>query len=207
MDPASAVIGIVSFGFTVIGELIKIRKAIKDAPEQAQALQDSSVAVSLLLSRIQVTGGRSLSRSPQTNAYFVPLCKRAVDYLKRVDETLKKVITQVTPNGDGNDEREPRLNWRKWFMDKGALADLTGKLADVRKAFCEMLEFLQVYVLTEARLYYNVANFKIVTYRNYLEHIADRVDNVELSVNEISTVLRGHSYVVQPYCKRGCLLT
>ena len=92
-------------------------------------------------------------------------------------------------------------------MDKGALADLTGKLANVRKALCEMLEFLQVCVLTEARLYYTIANFAIMAYRNYLEHIADRVDNVELSVNEISTVLRGHSYVVQTYCKRGCLLT
>ena len=148
MDPASAIIGIVSFGFTVIGQLNKIRKAIKDAPEQVQALQDSSIAVGLLLSRIQVAGDCSLSRSSQTNAYFDTLRKRVEDCLKNVDQTLKKVISQIPSDGDGNDERKPRLNWRRWFMDKGALTDLTGKLGDVRKALCEMLEFLQVYVLT-----------------------------------------------------------
>ena len=207
MDPASAIIGIVSFGFTVIGQLNKIRKAIKDAPEQVQTLQDSCVVAGLLLSRIQVAGSCSVSRSPQTNAYFEPLCKRAEDCLKNVDQTLKKVIAQIPSDGDGNDERKPRLNWRRWFMDKGTLADLTGKMADVRKALCEMLELLQVYVLTEARVYYTIANFATMAYRNYLEHIAGHVDNVELSVNEISTVLRGHSYVVQTYCQRCYLLT
>ena len=188
MDPTSAIIGIVSFGFTVIGQLNKIRKAIKDSPEQAQALQDSSVAVSLLLSRIQVTGGRSLSRSPQTNAYFDTLRKRVEDCLKNVDQTLKKVISQIPSDGDGNDERKPRLNWRRWFMDKGALTDLTGKLADVRKALCEMLEFLQVCVLTRARTCDKVTYSTIMADRNYLEHIADRVENVELVVNTISAV-------------------
>ena len=188
MDPASAIIGIVSFGFTVIGQLNKIRKAIKDAPEQVQALQDSSVVVGLLLSRIQVAGGCSLSRSPHTNAYFESLCKRAEDRLKNVDETLQKVIAQIPSDGDGNDERKLRLNWRRWFMDKGALADLTGKLAHVRKALCEMLEFLQVCVLTRARTCDKVTYSTIMADRNYLQHIADRVENVELVVNTISAV-------------------
>ena len=84
-------------------------------------------------------------------------------------------------------------------MDKGTLADLTGKMADVRKALCEMLELLQVYVLTEARVYYTIANFATMAYRNYLEHIADRVDNVEQVVNTISVVQSYHSCVVQTY--------
>ena len=198
MDPASAIIGIVSFGFTVIGQLNKIRKAIKDAPEQVQALQDSSIAVGFLLSRIQVAGGCSLSRSPHTNAYFESLCKRAEDCLKKVDETLQKVIARIPPDGDGNNEHKPRLNWRKWFKDKGVLADLMGKLADVRKALCEMLEFLQVYVLTEARLYCIIANFATMAYRNYLEHIASSVDSVK-------QVQSHHSYVVRVYCPRGLI--
>ena len=73
MDPASAIIGIVSFGFTVIGKINKIRKAIKDAPSQVQALQDSSIVVGLLLSRIQVAGRCTISRSSQADAYFESL--------------------------------------------------------------------------------------------------------------------------------------
>ena len=76
MDPASAIIGIVSFGFTVIGKVIEIRKAIKDAPDRIQALQDSTIAVELLLSRIQVSMASTLSRSQREDDYFNLLRKR-----------------------------------------------------------------------------------------------------------------------------------
>ena len=173
----------------------KIRKAIKDAAEHVQVLQDSFIVVNLLLSRIRVAGDRALPSSPQPGLFFESLCKRADIDLNKVDETLKKVIAQSPSHGDGSDKNEIDVSWRKWFMNRGALADLTGKLADVRKALYEMLEFLQVYVLTEARLCDNIAHLIIMAYRNYLEHIAERVDNVELIVNTMSVVQSYHSYV------------
>ena len=149
MDPASAIIGIVSFGFTVIGQLNKIRKAIKDAPEQIQTLQDSSVAVLSLLRMIQ----EAISRiplhpaRPEVDAYLESLYKKAENNLKKVDEVVEKVVAQNLPSGGGSDNHLIRVNWKRWFTDKGKLEDLAGKLADVRKALCEMLEFLQMCVL------------------------------------------------------------
>ena len=148
MDPASAIIGIVSFGFTVIGKINKIRKAIKDAPSQVQALQDSSIVVGLLLGRIQVAERCTISRSSQADAYFESLRERVHDCLKKVDVIIEKVTEKSSDDDGGGNSGRPmiHLNLSRWFMGKGQLEDLTGKLTEVRKALCEMLDFLQVCV-------------------------------------------------------------
>lgn len=64
MDPASAIIGIVSFGFTVFAKVNEIRKDIKGAPDKVQALQDACIGVELLLSRLSTTTARTVPCPP-----------------------------------------------------------------------------------------------------------------------------------------------
>ena len=207
MDPASAIITFVSTGFTIIGKINEIRKAIRDAPKQVQALQDSSVAVSLLLSRIQVAGSRGISQSLQVDTYFESLHNKSQECLLKVDETVERIVVQSSTEGSGSDSAKIRISLKRWVMDKGALADLTGKLMEVRKTLCEMLEFLQMYVYKLKDCHTITRLILIMVYRNYLEHIADRVDNVEHIVSSMSSVQNYHSYVAAHVSSSlyGCL--
>ncbi len=60
MDPASAIIGIVSFGLTVFAKVNEVRKEINSAPEQVRALQQACIGVELLLSRLDTTAARTV---------------------------------------------------------------------------------------------------------------------------------------------------
>ena len=140
MDPASAIIGIVSFGFVVFGKVNDLRKAIKDAPDRVQALQDSCVVVTLFLSKLQTSGGHNaLSCSPEGNRYLQALCEKTNAYLTDVDTAVKKIISGGNINGHTT---QPKLRWRKWITNKGKLDDLEKKIMELRKVLCEMLLFL-----------------------------------------------------------------
>lgn len=142
MDPASAIIGIISFGFTVIKEINDIYKAFKGAPEQVQALHDASVAVSLLLSRLQSFEAREPLDTPQAADYFKGLCEKADLRLKEV----RTIITKVTqPHSSDNDSTHggPKIRLRRWVTSRDKLDRIAEKLTELRKALCEMLEVLQ----------------------------------------------------------------
>ena len=68
----------------------------------------------------------------------------------------------------------------------------------MRKALCEMLEFLQVCVFTGAKSCNKIAYLTIMAHRNYLEHIASSVDSVK-------QVQSHHSYVVRVHYQRGLI--
>ena len=141
MDPASAIIGIVSFGFVVFAKVNELRKAIKDAPDRVRALQDSCVVINLFLSKLEASGGHSaLSCSPEGTRYLQALCEKANVCLTDVDAAVKKVVS-----GGEIDGRTPklRLRRRKWIINKGKLDDLEQKMTELRKALCEMLDFLR----------------------------------------------------------------
>ena len=143
MDSASAIVGIVSFGFVVFSKANDLRKAIKDAPDRVQALQDSCVVVTLLLSKLQVSGGHNaLSCSPEGDRYLQALCEKANVCLMDVDAAVKKVRVVSIGNINGR-TRKLRLHWRKWVANKGKLNDLEKKMMELRKALCEMLDFLR----------------------------------------------------------------
>ena len=146
MDPASAVIGIISFGFTVIKEINDLRKAIKNAPDQVQALHDSSVAVSLLLSRLQLSGAGALPHTPQATDYFNSLCDKVNHSLKEVSTIMEKIV-QPHRHENGSGYRKPKIALKRWIASRDRLDRIAGKLTELRKALCEMLEFSQAYVV------------------------------------------------------------
>ena len=140
MDPASAIIGIVSFGSGVFGKANDLRKAIKDAPDRVQALQDSCDVVTLLLSKLQASGGHSaLSCSPEGTRYLQALCDKSNVCLMDVNTAVTQVLSGGNING-----RTPklRLRGRKLITNKEKLDDLEKKMMELRKALCEMLVFV-----------------------------------------------------------------
>lgn len=196
MDPASAIITIVSTGFTVVGKINEFRKAVKDAPDQVQALQDSSVAVEVLLQQVQeaVSFVPLHPAQPQVDAYLESLCKNAVDNLKKVNGVVEKVVAQVPPSGGGTDKHLIRVNWKRWFVDKGKVEDLAGKLAEVRKALCETLEFLQMCVLSTSPRD-TIAYLTIMAYRNYAQHTANSLNDMKWAVDTMALAQAYQSYV------------
>lgn len=137
MDPASAIIGIVSFGFTVFKEVNKLRKAIRDAPDHVQSLQDSCDAATLLLSPLQVSEVRALSCSPDATRYLQALCERTNVCLMEINAAVKNF-----PSGESTDGHTPTLRRRKWLVNRGRLDDLTEKMMELRKDLCDMLGLL-----------------------------------------------------------------
>lgn len=88
MDPASAVIGIVAFGFTVFGKVNEMRTAVKGASQQVQALQDTSTVVELLLIRLQTIKSRESSYTAAELVYLEKLCARSRFCLQEVETVV-----------------------------------------------------------------------------------------------------------------------
>lgn len=95
MDPASAVIGIVSFGLTVIGKVNKLRKAIKGAPQQVRALEEFYVVVKVLLGKLQALNTHAVTYTKDELAWCQLLYERAQMCLHDVDMAVKKVLAQT----------------------------------------------------------------------------------------------------------------
>ncbi len=141
MDPASAIIGIVSFGFTVFAKVNEIRKSIKGAPQQVQALQESYVVARVLLSKLQTLNTHTITYTADELACFELLCERSQQCLHDVDEAVKKVMAQTS---DANADRTPKVRLLKWFLNKGDFEEMTKKLNDVREALGTMVDLMQL---------------------------------------------------------------
>lgn len=141
VDPASAVISIVSFGLTVFRKVNEIRKKIKDAPEQVRALQQACIGVELLLSRLNTTTARTVPCPPEAVLvpHFERLCTEAQPCLEDVDTIVEKVAQSKTPNGGSG---ATRLRFRKWFMKKGEFEDTSAKLKELRETLKMMIDFM-----------------------------------------------------------------
>ena len=155
MDPASAIIGIVSFGFTVFRRLNEVRKAIKTAPEKLQALQESCFAVELFLRRLQAIQDCPLSHvhSPDELAHLVLLCNRARHCVEKVNEALAQISVQRSNDGKnrGNGGSESRQSTRfmsirriRWIMKRNDFENITCKVREVRDALAVVVEFLNL---------------------------------------------------------------
>ena len=142
MDPASAVISLISFGFTVVGQINRLRKAIKDAPEHVHALHDSSIAVSLLLSRLQVSETRTLLRAPQAAGYVESLCERSQRSLEEASGILEKIVRPRAVDDNSGNAR-PHIILKRWIISRDKLERVGRILGEVRKSLCEILGFMQ----------------------------------------------------------------
>ena len=156
MDPASAIIGIVSFGFTVFQKVNEVRKAIKTAPEKLRALQESCFAVELFLRRLQAVQDCPLSHvhSPDELAYLLLLCDRATRCLEEVNEALDQISVRRSSDGKTrrtNSNGSPKsrhstqsiaIHRIRWIMRRDDFEDITCKVRELRDALGVVLEFV-----------------------------------------------------------------
>ncbi|KAI0090454.1 hypothetical protein BDY19DRAFT_773051 [Irpex rosettiformis] len=139
MDPASATISIVSFGFTVFNRVNEVRKAIKAAPEQLQALQESCLVIDLYLNKLQAAQTLTLSRTTKEMAYLDLLCRRARHHLEQVDHALNNVLVHSSRGGE---IKARSLNRFRWFLMKNDLEGISRKVKESQDALGMMLEFM-----------------------------------------------------------------
>jgi hypothetical protein len=137
MDPASAIIGIAAFGFTVFGKVNEVIKTIKDAPEQLAALNDASRDVELLLSALQQTSVNLRLRSPAELAYLERLHARTQKCLEDINNFAEKV-QRSAQNGAGTN----KIKLLKWFMKKSDFDDIKQKIRDLEVSLGLLMAFV-----------------------------------------------------------------
>lgn len=141
MEPASAVIGIVSFGFTVFEKVNEIHKSIKGAPQQVQALQDTCNTVEMLLRKLRSLETQIVPHSEDDLITLKRLCERSQRCLEEVEKVVDKVIAKNPGRSSGS---EMKIRLRKWVLNKHDLEDTSKKLKEVREALRVMMDFVQL---------------------------------------------------------------
>ncbi|KAI0085488.1 hypothetical protein BDY19DRAFT_996627 [Irpex rosettiformis] len=138
MDPASAVIGITSFTFTVCGKINALRKEIKGAPGQVQALQELCGVIELFVDRLRSIGTPDASYSPGEAAYLNVLCDKSQHCLEEVDKAVEAVVVRIRGGG------QPAIRWNKWIMKKGDLQEMSQTLMNLRDSLSMMVDFMHL---------------------------------------------------------------
>ena len=112
MDPASAIIGIVSFGFTVFSKVNNVRKIIKGGPQQLQSLEDSCSTVLLFLNRLRDAEAPGSLHPDAT--HIVALCETA----RRALDDVKTIMDNVAVRGSASawDSAAGRRSIRKFKL-------------------------------------------------------------------------------------------
>ncbi len=140
MDPASAVIGIVSFGFTVLGKVNEVRKAIKDAPESIRSLQESCTVVELLLEKLKSTETHKIPRSSAEDAYLCLLRDNAQKCLQEVEAAVERVVVR---SADGDDPSQPEIRLKKFMLSRSNFLEFSRKVKQLQEALDRILNFTQ----------------------------------------------------------------
>ena len=141
MDPASAVVGIVSFGFTVLGKINEVRKAIKGAPRSVQDLKDSCALVELTLEKLKSIETHVVPQSTAELSYLGLLRDNAQRGLKEVEEAVDKVL--VSESNGNNGSGLPKLYVRKFILNKNNFEEFSRKVKELQNALDRMLSFSQ----------------------------------------------------------------
>lgn len=144
MDPASAIIGIVSFGFTVLKKINDMRKDIKGAPKQLQALQQSCGSLQLLLATLDTTRSRPIPYPPEAASHIQCLCASARECLEDVNAIISKVTIQ--PISTSGALGPPKVSLKKWLMKKNDLEDTSKRLKELRETLTVMVNFIHSWV-------------------------------------------------------------
>ena len=136
MDPPSAIVGIVSFGFTVFGKVKEVRKAIKGASEDLQSLHDSCDLIELSLEQLRTVSALGSFEAEDTR--LENLCDKAQRYLRDVEVLVEKVT--VTGNGKSGG---PPIRRIKWLMKKDNINDIARKLRELQITLALMVIMMQ----------------------------------------------------------------
>lgn len=139
-DPASAIIGIVSFGFTIFAKVNEIRKEINSAPEQVRALQQACIGVELLLSRLDTTAARTVPCPPEAIPHFERLCAATQHCLEDVNTIIEYAIAQST--GSDGDSGTLKIRFRKWLSNKDEFEDTSARLKELRETLAMMMDIM-----------------------------------------------------------------
>ena len=143
MDPASAIIGIVSFGFEVFKKINEVRKAIKDAPDNLCSLENSCLLIELSLDQLQTMGVVGLLRLDATR--FERLCDSARRHLRDVEVIVDKVT--VVANDQDSQTGRRSIRKIKWLMKKDDLNDIARKLKELRVTLALLVIMMHSYVV------------------------------------------------------------
>jgi len=139
MDPASAIIGIISFGCTVFGKINEMRKAIKGAPDDLKSLEDSCFLIELSLDQLRALGAPG---SPRIDADRVErLCSNAQRQMKDVEAIVDKVTVAAATRDSRIGERPIRRI--KWLMKKDDLTSIARKLKELQITLALMVIMMQ----------------------------------------------------------------
>ena len=139
MDPASAIIGFVSFGLAVFNKVDEIVRTLKGAKEDLQALRDRSADAEVLLLAIQHSHHSFQPYSSHEAAYFGRLYARAQKYLGEVDAFADKVLQPSVVNG-----RDGKIKKLQWMLKRRDFDDVLQKMQDLESALNAMLGFLNL---------------------------------------------------------------
>ena len=139
MDPASAVIGIVSFGFTVFSKVNDVLKAIRGASEQLEALQGLSSDIKVLLSALQRvdTDAHLRFRSQEELAYLDRLRVRAQRSLEQVNVFAEKVQRASSTSSGVR-----KIKLLSWYIKKKDFEDISRKMKDLESSLGHMIAFI-----------------------------------------------------------------
>ena len=142
MDPASSIVSIISFGFSVFRTVESLREYIKAAPDQLQALQDSCTAATLLLGRLEQIHRRRPYNSTDTSEIKQPdqLWINIARYMKDVDAALKELAESVQNNRKGRFRRLASC-LRKWYFKRDEVENVAKRLSILQLSLLMMVNF------------------------------------------------------------------
>lgn len=145
MDPASAIISIVSFGFTVLKKINDVRKDVKGAPEQVRSLQQLCCSIQLLLTTLDTTKSHTTPYAPEAAPHLQCLCASARECLEEVNTIIRKVTTQPTSTSPGA-SGAPKVSLKRWLMKKNDFDDASRKLRELRDTLTVMVNYMHSWV-------------------------------------------------------------
>ena len=144
MDPASAVIGIVSFGITVIGKVNEVRKVIQGAPKKLEALRESCAIIRILLARLQDTMQLPRLQAEAEGEHLARICDQAQHCLEEVDRIIDTVTVHTTSNGNSRVAGTRKVRISKWVARKGDLEEFSSKLRELQGILSSLVGLVQL---------------------------------------------------------------
>lgn len=148
MDPVSAIVSIVSFGFTIVKKINDVRKDIKGAPDQVRALQQSCGSIQLiLLTTLDTTTSRAIPCTPEAVPHLQCLCASARECLVEVNTVINKVTTPSTATTGRGGSATIKVPIKKWLIKKNDIDEASKRLKELEGALMVMVNFMHSLVL------------------------------------------------------------
>ena len=137
MDGVSTAWSIISSGYKVFRKVKALRKAIKDAPDKLQSLEDSCIVLEQLLEILQRAASH-LPKASTTDRLLEHLAGRVQRGFDNVEEIVDKV-TRGRLNEQG-ELIELKISRVKWLWHKEDLEGIGRELNGLRDVLCASMQ-------------------------------------------------------------------